>query len=235
MMRRFFTLLLVTPLLASCSDSVTPVSPSGAKVALEESPLVVESPLGPEWNSSAGELPLSAWESAWASPLEESQVQSAPGSGALMYFGHPTVGSNYPAGLHDESFHGRDRVIPGNVTIDAGQAVTFRVFVGHRVAIYKPGKRPEDVVVDPSSFWLDDPTGRAALQAAPVPVISFTFVKPGRDRVICARTTHFVEANMYGWVIVRLAARRLRSSARERRRGSHGCPAAAVFPQGFFG
>ena len=36
---------------------------------------------------------------------------------------------------------------PGTVVIDAGQTVTFRVYPGHRVAIYKPGVRPEDVVL----------------------------------------------------------------------------------------
>ena len=38
-MRRLFALLLVTPLLANCSDPATPLSPSGAGPALDASPL----------------------------------------------------------------------------------------------------------------------------------------------------------------------------------------------------
>ena len=38
-MRRVFVLLLATPLLANCSDSATPVAPSGAVLATGESPL----------------------------------------------------------------------------------------------------------------------------------------------------------------------------------------------------
>jgi plastocyanin len=211
MMRRFFTLLLVTPLLASCSESVTPVAPSDAAFTLEESPIVAsESQVGPwtlgESESVFGELTPEEWGTPLESTPEESPLQVAPSTGAVMYFGQPNLnaGSDYfPPGSHDESYHGRDRVLPGTVTIDAGQKVTFRVLPGHRVAIYKPGKRPEDVVVNPASFFLFDPTQRIALQAAPVPVISFTFIVPGRYLVICAITPHFVNANMYGWVIVR--------------------------------
>jgi len=197
-MRRFLALLLVTPLLASCSDSVAPVAPRDAVPRLEESPLG-------EWESPPGGSPLGEWVlGEGVSPLGEStlEVQGAPSSGAEMLFGNTLAGTSYPPGVHDQSFHGRDRVIPGTVVIDAGQKVTFRVNPGHRVAIYKPGTRPEDIAVGPGFFVLD-PTNRLALQAAPVPVLSLTFHNPGRYLVICAVTRHFVEANMYGWVIVR--------------------------------
>ncbi|HEX6747854.1 MAG TPA: hypothetical protein VF092_11225 [Longimicrobium sp.] len=195
-MRRIFALLLVTPLLANCSESVTPVAPSGPVHDL------VQSPLDDGWTDSpADDWTLDAWLAQ--APSEESPLQSAPGAGALMFFGHPTVGTAYPPGVHDESFHGRDRVIPGAVAINAGDKVTFRVFPGHRVAIYKPGTRPEDLVVIPGFPFVVDPTNRLAIQAAPVPVLSFTFHNPGTYLVICATTPHFVNANMYGWVHVR--------------------------------
>ena len=205
-MRRFFTLLLVTPLLASCSDSVTPVAPSDAAFTLEESPIVEsEAPLG-EWTLGESESPFEAstleeWTSLGASTLADSPLQGAPSTGEVMEFGNPTVGTGFPTS-HDGSFHGRDRVIPGTVVIDAGQKVTFHVNPGHRVGIYKPGTRPEDIAVGTGNFVLDT-RNRVALQAAPVPVISFTFHSPGRFLVICAVRRHFVEANMYGWVIVR--------------------------------
>ena len=209
-MRRVFALLLLTPLLASCSDSVTPTAPTPSQppqALLDETPLLGESPLDPGWtDSSLDSWTLDDWTAG--SPAAESSVQaataeplSAPGTGAVMDFGNPDGGSPFPS-THDESFHTRDKVYPATVVIDAGQAVTFRVFPGHRVAIYKPGKRPEDVAVGPGIFILD-PVLRQALQAAPVPQLSFTFVKPGRYLVICAVAPHFVFANMYGWVIVR--------------------------------
>ncbi|HEX2208175.1 MAG TPA: hypothetical protein VHG93_10875 [Longimicrobium sp.] len=165
-MRRVFALLLVTPLLANCSDSATAVAPSGAVVAHGESPL-----------------------------------QSAHSS-AVMVFGNPKAGTNYPPGSHDQSLHGKDRIIPGTVVISAGETVTFQVNPGHRVAVYDDGTRPEDIKANPGPFVLD-PTNRLALQPAPTPTYTFTFTEPGRYLVICAISRHFFVANMYGWVIVR--------------------------------
>jgi plastocyanin len=175
------------------------MAPSGPVHTLE-----VASPLGDGWtDSSLDNWTLEDWTLAGSQP-EASPLQVAPGTGTLMEFGNPGVGTPYPPGAHDASFHGRDRVIPGTVVIDAGQVVTFRVYPSHRVAIYAPGKRPEDVNVNffPGPFLLD-PVGRIALQAAPVPVIGFKFNVPGRYLVICAVKSHFALANMYGWVIVR--------------------------------
>lgn len=165
-MRRVFALLLVTPLLANCSDPATPVAPPGAVPSHEESPL-----------------------------------QSTPSS-AVMVFGNPDAGTDYPPQSHDESLHGKDRVIPGTVVITAGGTVTFQVHRPHLVAIYDDGTRPEDITVGSGPFVLD-PTNRLALQAAPSPTYTYTFEKPGRYLVICALRRHFVVANMYGWVIVR--------------------------------
>jgi plastocyanin len=205
-MRRLFACLLVTPLLASCSDSATPVASPADGLAREESPLVVASPDESlqGWtleDSPAQEWTLEDW-TLGQSPVEESVLQGAPATGALMLFGNPGAGTDYPPGAHDASFHGKDRVIPGTVVIDAGQKVTFRVYPGHRVGIYKDGVRPEDINPGTGPFILD-PTNRLALQGVPVPTITFTFHNPGRYLVICAARRHFVEANMYGWVIVR--------------------------------
>src|SRR5688572_12153515 len=109
-MRRVFALLLVTPLLANCTDPATPVAPSG-RPAFEESPLdwtvesLVESPVG-----SPVEL-----------VLEDSPLMGAPTTGEVMAFGNPRAGTDYESGTHDQSFHGDDRVIPGTVVINAGQ------------------------------------------------------------------------------------------------------------------
>jgi plastocyanin len=163
--RRIFALLLITPLLANCSDAATPVAASGAVLARGE-------------------------------PL----LQSSPSS-ALMVFGNPDAGTDFPSGSHDQSLHGKDRIIPGTVVISAGGTVTFRVYPGHRVAVYDDGTRPEDITVNPGTFVLD-PTNRLWLQPTAGPTFAFTFEEPGRYLVICANSRHFTLAKMYGWVIV---------------------------------
>lgn len=198
-MRRFLALLLVTPILASCSDAAAPVSPSSAVPSLDESSL--DQSLE-DWAAS-GESPVGDW----ILPLEEAQLdevtlQGAPATGAVMVFGNPDAGTAYPPGVHDMSMHAKDRIIPATVVIDRGQKVTFNVNPGHRVGIYKPGTRPEDIAVGTGNFILDT-NNRLALQAAPVPSLSFTFHNPGRYLIICAVRRHFVVANQYGWVIVR--------------------------------
>jgi plastocyanin len=181
-LRRVLALLLVTPLLANCSDSPAPLTPPDAphshEAMLEE-------------------------EAAWTLQYEEgAQLQGAPNSGAVMQFGNPQLGTSYPAGSHDDSFHARWRLRPGTVVIDAGQTVTFEVGPSHRVAIYDDGVRPEDIPMEPGPFVLY-PVNRLVLQPTPVPTYTYTFTKPGRYLVICAITRHFFEGTMYGWVIVR--------------------------------
>jgi plastocyanin len=192
-MRRIFALLLLTPLLVNCSDSATPVAPAGPVLSEGAVPTEGDWPTEENWWTPGDVLSL---------PEEEMSAQGAPSSGEVMVFGNPDAGTNYPPGAHDQSFHGKDRVIPGTVVIDAGQTVTFRVFPGHRVGIYRDGTRPEDITVNPAALFVLDPTNRLALQAAPGNPV-FRFNVPGRYLVICAYTRHFVEANMYGWVIVR--------------------------------
>jgi plastocyanin len=188
-MRRVFALLLITPLLANCADSVTPVAPPGAALANEE--LANEE----SWTEES-------WlQEQWLLQEESSSLQSMPSS-AVMVLGNPDAGTSYPAG-HDQSLHGKDRMIPGTVVIPAGGKVSFQVKPGHRLAIYDDGKRPEDInlAIGNASFLLD-PTNRLFLQPAPLPTWTITFTRPGRYLVICALRRHFVVANMYGWVIV---------------------------------
>jgi hypothetical protein len=202
-MRRFFALLLVTPLVASCSDSVAPVAPSDSTLGLEVSP-VEASQLG-AWvvdESPLQDWTLEEWTAGQSAP--ESPLQVGAATDAVMFFGDPNAGSHFgPPGSHDQSFIARDKIVPGTVVIDVNQKVTFNMYPGHRVAIYKPGVRPEDIIVNPASFFVLDPTNRQAIQGIPVPSLYYKFTQPGRYLVICAITRHFVDAKMYGWVIVR--------------------------------
>jgi plastocyanin len=193
-MRRVFALLLLTPLLANCSDSAMPVAPAGAVLSEGDVPTEVEWPAEENWWTPEDMISL---------PDEEISTLAAPATNVVMTFGNPDAGTAYPPGTHDASFHGKDRVIPGTVVIDAGQTVKFMVLTNHRVAIYKPGVRPEDITAtNPGPFILTPSTGRLALQAAPGNPV-FQFNVPGRYLVICAVKNHFFVANMYGWVIVR--------------------------------
>jgi plastocyanin len=200
-MRRIFALLLVTPLLANCSDTATPATPSDAVATLEESSIEEYGPL-------EGETPVGGWLLADGEPAadevmaDEVTAMGAPATGAVMVFGNPDAGSNFPPATHDASLHAKWGIVPGTVVIDRGQKVTFNVNPGHRVGIYKPGTGPKDINVGTGNFILDA-TNRLALQAAPQPTISLTFHNPGRYLVICAVRRHFVLANQYGWVIVR--------------------------------
>jgi plastocyanin len=194
-MRRVFApfLLLLTPLLVNCSDSAMPVAPAGAVLSEGDMPT--------EWEVLTDETWITDGEVFAAE--EVISTLGAPSSGATMVFGNPDAGTAFPPGAHDASYHGRDRVIPGTVVIDAGQVVTFQVYPSHRVAIYQPGVRPEDITAtNPGPFILTPSTGRIALQAAPGNP-GFKFNVPGRYLVICAVKAHFFSANMYGWVIVR--------------------------------
>jgi plastocyanin len=194
-MRRVFALLLVTPLLANCTDSATQVAPRSAAPSFDESPM--ESPF-----EASEELQVAS--SDEASPVElvlDSPLMGAPGTGEVMEFGNPQAGTDYEAGTHDQSLHGKDRVIPGTVVIDAGQTVKFMVHPGHRMAVYKPGWRPEDITVNPTGHILD-PKNRLALQPSPAPP-TYRFNVPGRYLVICVVRKHFILSKMYGYVIVR--------------------------------
>jgi plastocyanin len=126
-----------------------------------------------------------------------------------------TTGSHFPPGSHDQSFRGADSLVPQTVVIDAGGTVTFKTFGVHQVAIYEPGKAPEDVnlaATKPSCVpgvpLIDDAVDRLeVLDDQPCQggeaTLSYTFDEPGRYLVICAFLPHFAFAKMYGWVVVR--------------------------------
>ena len=97
----------------------------------------------------------------------------------------------------------------------------FAIDPFHRVNVYRPGTAPSDIdtsklinfVSGPvfiPNFVIDDPSGRIAQS----PPFQFaidqtwttpigTFNTPGRYLVICNFLPHFVDNDMYGWVIVK--------------------------------
>lgn len=193
-MRRVFALLLLTPILASCSDSATPVAPAPAVLSEGAVPTEADWLTDENWFTPGDVLTLAE---------EEMSVQSANApKPKVMVFGNPDAGTNYPPGSHDQSLHAKDRINPGAVVIDAGETVTFQVNPGHRVAIYNEGVKPDDIQPN-AGYFLLYPVNRLFLQPTPAPQFTLRFVRPGRYLVICAVNSHFFGANMWGWVIVR--------------------------------
>lgn len=52
------------------------------------------------------------------------------------------------------------QLVPHEVTIKAGGTVNFIIAGFHWVAVYGDGTQPSDIVVNPSSLFIDDPTKR---------------------------------------------------------------------------
>jgi plastocyanin len=194
-MRRVFALLLLTPLLANCADSATPVAPTGAVLKDEVAAPEGEWPVEENWFTGGGAITL---------PEAEMSIQSAPNTPPnLMVFGNPESGSNFsPPGSHDQSFHARDKINPGSMVINAGETVNFLIYIGHRVAIYDDGVQPMDIQQTPGPLLLD-PNHRLFLQPFPTPQFSLKFVRPGKYLVVCAINQHFFVGNMWGWIIVK--------------------------------
>ena len=144
---------------------------------------------------------------------------------ATIQFGRPNVGSPFPPPLgHDQSSHAKDSLVPRTVVISQGGSVTFEIGPFHRVAIYQAGTMPDDIDTTATvnltvpffipNFTIDDPNGRIALSPpAPLTTLSLapivwttppgTFDVPGRYLLICTTVPHFVENDMFGWVIVK--------------------------------
>jgi plastocyanin len=198
-MRRLFALLLLTPLMASCADSAMPVAPAGAVLSEGEVSTEGEWPAEENWFTPGDVLTLEDAELADQGMSAQSADAPKP---AVMVLGNPEAGTSYPPGKHDQSFHARDRMIPGTVVINSGETVTFQVKFGHRVAIYNDGMKPEDILPNAGPFVLY-PVNRLYLQPLPAPQIKLRFLKPGKYLVVCAIKSHFFDANMWGWVIVR--------------------------------
>lgn len=140
-------------------------------------------------------------------------------SHAEVEFGADHVGSPFPPAQHDQSFHSFDKLRPQTVVIQRGGSVTYEVYPCHQPAVYSPGIGPDDIDADmivPNTPGcppqrIDDPDGRIALGPPQQPPSAEemewttppgTFDEPGRYLVICTTRVHFVEAKMYGWVIV---------------------------------
>ena len=143
---------------------------------------------------------------------------ATPPDSATVQFGREDVGCNKPLGHPCD--HAGHRMVPGTVVIAAGGTVHFDLTAFHRMAIYEPGIGPKDIDVDitadlvsPVAFpniVIDDDNGRVAV-SSPDPGVLFpftttfdyTFDVPGRYLIICTTRPHFVDDNMYGWVIVK--------------------------------
>jgi plastocyanin len=197
-MRRVFALLLLTPLLANCAESATPVAPAGGAVLSEGS---TEGDMPAEWPA----------EENWWTPgdviefaEDEMSAQSAnvPKT-TVMVLGNPDAGTPYFPGVHDQSVHAKDRIIPGTVVINVGETVTFKGLLSHRLAIYNDGMKAEDILnTNPGPFVLY-PYGRLYLQPSATQQVKLKFARPGKYLVVCAIKSHFFGRNMWGWVIVR--------------------------------
>ena len=120
-------------------------------------------------------------------------------------------------------------LIPDVVTIRQGDSVSFIISGGHVVAVYDDGTKPEDIgdAIEPpcpatitapcSPGPADNPTAGGILSHSDkriyrgaflnvvrrdgVEVVKFT--KPGTYLVICARKNHFVNDDMFGFVVVK--------------------------------
>jgi len=138
---------------------------------------------------------------AFATPPNTATVQfgnpNAPSTDQNCNRGSATV----PPDPCANAFH---KLIPGAVAINAGGSVDFVRNGFHQVAVYGPGKRPNDVVVTGAAVGrVNDPNGRVFLGTAGNggTVTIASFAQPGRYLVICNLLTHW-EQNMWGWVEV---------------------------------
>jgi plastocyanin len=151
-------------------------------------------------------------------------AQDVP-TNVTVQFGNDEIGSPFPPPTgHDHSGHASHKMFPRTVTIARGGSVTFEVDEIHQPAIYAPGKLPKDIVVDVQTledltlsclpqtltdFVINDPNGRVALappqscEEADWTTPPGTFDQPGQYLVICTTRPHFVDDNMYGWVVVK--------------------------------
>jgi plastocyanin len=137
---------------------------------------------------------------------------------ATIAFGRPDTGSPFPPPSgHDQSSHAKDNLVPRTVVIAQGGTVRFDLSgpgrAVHQVAIYPDGTEPRDVdttaLAPPPAGCPPVPLIADGNVLAPPPCAggstspSYTFTEPGRYLVICTFLPHFVDAQMYGWVIVK--------------------------------
>ncbi len=102
---------------------------------------------------------------------------------------------------HDQSGHAKYKLVPRTVVISAGGSVTYNFTGYHKIAIFAAGTQPGDVTnpdgtIDDSAMIDGTPNTDSWTTSAG------TFDTPGRYLVICNFAPHFVNYDMYGWVIV---------------------------------
>lgn len=121
---------------------------------------------------------------------------AGPPDSATMVFGRSDLGNDHA------DRQAQNKIVPGSVAISAGGAVTFVMDGFHQVAVYEPGINPTDIV----------PAGNRVAESGDEGVIfigglradeTVTFDEPGKYLVICNITSHFENAQMWGWVIVK--------------------------------
>jgi hypothetical protein len=104
-------------------------------------------------------------------------------------------------------------LVPNVATVRAGGTVNFIIAGLHQVIVYAPGKTPGDVnttMVRPTApNLIDDPVGRIYAGLDPnnpaqlrdrVEVVQF--LNRGVHLVTCGVVNHFVNDNMFGYVVV---------------------------------
>jgi hypothetical protein len=106
--------------------------------------------------------------------------------------------------IPDQCANAFHKMIPGTASITVPGTVNFQYDGRHHVAVYKPGKNPNDVAFTPG-VNVNDPVDRFAVGTNAVGgthAINFPAgTPPGRYLVICQLATHF-EDNMWGWIQV---------------------------------
>jgi len=130
---------------------------------------------------------------------------SAGSGDTTVKFGMPWTGSDCvpPECFDDRSFHAKDTITPGAISIPVGATLTAEIAGFHQAVLYEAGTRPRDIEPDPDAFpFVNDPDGVIA-GAPPLVDLEHTFTSPGTYLLICNLTPHFEEARMYAWVHVR--------------------------------
>ena len=159
---------------------------------------------------------------AMASQQHDHRPVEGPLANATVSFGHWLQGQDRVAVNPPPPPANGHGLIPHTATVKAGGTVNFIIAGLHNVAVYGPGKQPEDVNVDPATF-LPDPTpgppdfpplindAENRVYRGPDPRLLFPtvdrvevvhFPNPGLHLVICGVVPHFVTDNMFGWVKV---------------------------------
>jgi plastocyanin len=141
---------------------------------------------------------------------------SAGGGGGISNTADVEFGTDEEKNPH-KSEHAADKIRPHTVVIAAGGSVTYEIYPEHQPAVYQAGTDPDDIDTSqiepvpgfPGLFRITDANGRIALapdqsdEEKEWTTPPGTFDQPGKYLVICTTLPHFVENNMYSYVIVK--------------------------------